>query len=85
MVKKGVVNMNIGDKVKITITEKELNEILKENKDLEEEILECYNKQVGTIVDKFLPGSLFEEMYYCLDIDDNIAWKESELKSIDWE
>ena len=48
MVKKGVVNMNIGDKVKITITEKELNEILKENKDLEEEILECYNKQVGT-------------------------------------
>lgn len=75
----------IGDKVKLIITENELNEILKTNKELENEILECYNKQVGTIVDEFLSGSLFEEMYYCLDIDDNIAWKESELELIDWE
>lgn len=75
----------IGDKVKLIITEEELNEILKNNKELENQILECYNKQVGTIVDKFLPSELIPETYYCLDIDDNIAWKESELELIDWE
>lgn len=77
--------MKIGDKVKLIITEEELNEILKTNKELEESILECYNQQVGTIVDKFLPSELIPETYYCLDIADNVAWKESELKLVNGE
>lgn len=75
--------MKIGDKVKLIITEEELNEILKTNKELKESILECYNQQVGTIVDKFLPSELIPETYYCLDVADNVAWKESELELID--
>lgn len=74
---------SIGDKVKITITEEELNEILKTNKELKESILKCYNQRVGTIVDKFLPSKFIPETYYCLDTNDNVAWKESELELID--
>lgn len=77
--------MKIGDKVKITITEKELNEILKDNKDLENEIMECYNVKIGIIVDKFLPSKFISENYYCLDTNDNVAWKESELKLVNGE
>lgn len=75
--------MKIGDKVKITITEKELNEILKTNKELKNEIMDCYNAGVGIIVDKFLPSKFIPEPYYCLSTNDNIAWKESELELID--
>lgn len=75
--------MKIGDKVKITITEDELNKILKDNKDLENEIMECYNVKIGIIVDKFLPSKFISENYYCLHTNDNIAWKESELELID--
>lgn len=76
--------MKIGDKVKITITEGELNKILKDNKDLENEIMECYNVKIGIIVDKFLPSKFISEnYYYCLDTNDNVAWKESELELID--
>lgn len=75
--------MKIGDKVKITITEGELNKILKDNKDLENEIMDCYNVGVGIIVDKFLPSKFISENYYCLHTNDNIAWKESELELID--
>ena len=75
--------MKIGDKVKITITEGELNKILKDNKDLENEIMECYNVKIGIIVDKFLPSKFILENYYCLDTNDNVAWKESELELID--
>lgn len=77
--------MKIGDKVKLIITEEELNEILKTNKELKESILECYNQQVGTIVDKFLPSELIPETYYCLDISPDVAWKESELKLVNGE
>ena len=75
--------MKIGDKVKITITEGELNKILKDNRDLKNEIMDCYNAGVGKIVDKFLPSKFIPEPYYCLDTNDNIAWKESELELID--
>ena len=75
--------MKIGDKVKITITEGELNKILKDNKDLENEIMECYNVKIGIIVDKFLPSKFISENYYCLHTNDNVAWKESELELID--
>lgn len=75
--------MKIGDKVKITITEDELNKILKDNKDLENEIMECYNVKIGIIVDKFLPSKFISENYYCLHTNDNVAWKESELELID--
>lgn len=75
--------MKIGDKVKITITEGELNKILKDNKELENEIMECYNVKIGIIVDKFLPSKFILENYYCLDTNDNVAWKESELELID--
>ncbi|MFR2570238.1 MAG: hypothetical protein ACLS90_00730 [Clostridia bacterium] len=75
--------MKIGDKVKLIITKEELNEILKTNKELKESILECYNQQVGTIVDKFLPSELIPETYYCLDVNPDVAWKESELELID--
>ena len=75
--------MKIGDKVKITITEGELNKILKDNKDLENEIMECYNIKIGIIVDKFLPSKFISENYYCLDTNDNVVWKESELELID--
>lgn len=75
--------MKIGDKVKITITEGELNKILKDNKDLENEIMECYNVKIGIIVDKFLPSKFISENYYCLDTNDNLVWKESELELID--
>lgn len=74
--------MKIGDKVKITITEGELNKILKDNKELENEIMECYNVKIGIIVDKFLPSKFISENYYCLDTNDNVAWKESELELI---
>lgn len=77
--------MKIGDKVKITITEKELNEILKYNKDLEKQILQCYHQKEGIIVDKFLPSELIPETYYCLDVSPDVAWKESELELIDEE
>lgn len=76
---------SIGDKVKLIITEEELNEILKTNKELKESILKCYNQRVGTIVDKFLPSELIPETYYCLDTNDNVAWKESELKLVNGE
>lgn len=75
--------MKIGDKVKITITEDELNKILKTNKELEKQIMECYNVKIGIIVDKFLPSKFISENYYCLDTNDNVAWKESELELID--
>lgn len=75
--------MKIGDKVKITITESELNKILKDNKDLENEIMECYNVKIGIIVDKFLPSKFISENYYCLHTNDNVVWKESELELID--
>lgn len=75
--------MKIGDKVKITITEGELNKILKDNKDLENEIMKCYNVKIGIIVDKFLPSKFISENYYCLDTNDNVVWKESELELID--
>lgn len=75
--------MKIGDKVKLIITESELNEILKYNKDLEKQIMECYNVKIGIIVDKFLPSKFISENYYCLDTNDNVAWKESELELID--
>ena len=75
--------MKIGDKVKITITEGELNKILKDNKDLENEIMECYNVKIGIIVDKFLPSKFISENYYCLDTNDNVAWKESELELLE--
>lgn len=75
--------MKIGDKVKLIITESELNKILKDNRDLKNEIMDCYNAGVGTIVDKFLPSELIPETYYCLDVADNVAWKESELELID--
>ena len=74
--------MKIGDKVKLIITEEELNEILKTNKELEKQIMECYNVRVGIIVDKFLPSKFISENYYCLDTNDNVAWKESELELI---
>lgn len=74
---------SIGDKVKLIITEEELNEILKTNKELENEIMECYNAEIGIIVDKFLPSKFISENYYCLHTNDNIAWKESELELID--
>lgn len=77
--------MKIGDKVKITITEKELNEILKYNKDLEKQIMECYNVKIGIIVDKFLPSKFISENYYCLDVSPDVAWKESELKLVNGE
>lgn len=75
--------MKIGDKVKLIITEEELNEILKTNKELEKQIMECYNVKTGIIVDKFLPSKFISENYYCLDTNDNVAWKESELELID--
>jgi hypothetical protein len=75
--------MKIGDKVKLIITEEELNEILKTNKELEKQIMECYNVKIGIIVDKFLPSKFISENYYCLDTNDNVAWKESELELID--
>lgn len=77
--------MKIGDKVKLIITEEELNEILKTNKELKNEIMDCYNAGVGIIVDKFLPSKFIPEPYYCLDIADNVAWKESELKLVNGE
>ena len=46
--------------------------------------MKCYNIKIGTIVDKFLPNSIINEPYYCLDIADNIAWKENELKLLNW-
>lgn len=75
--------MKIGDKVKLIITKEELNEILKTNKELEKQIMECYNVKIGIIVDKFLPSKFISENYYCLDTNDNVAWKESELELID--
>lgn len=77
--------MKIGDKVKLIITESELNKILKDNRDLKNEIMDCYNAGVGTIVDKFLPSELIPETYYCLDISPDVAWKESELKLVNGE
>ena len=75
--------MKIGDKVKITITEKELNEILKYNKDLEKQILQCYYQKEGVIVEELLSNKLRKENYYILDTNDDVCWKESELELID--
>lgn len=74
---------SIGDKVKLIITEEELNEILKTNKELKESILKCYHQKEGIIVDKFLPSKFISETYYCLDVNPDVAWKESELELID--
>jgi hypothetical protein len=75
--------MKIGDKVKITITEKELNEILKYNKDLKKQILQCYYQKEGVIVEELLSDKLRKENYYILDTNNDVCWKESELKLID--
>lgn len=75
--------MKIGDKVKITITEKELNEILKYNKDLEKQILQCYHQKEGIIVEELLSDKLRKENYYILDTNNDVCWKESELELID--
>lgn len=75
--------MKIGDKVKITITEKELNEILKYNKDLEKQILQCYYQKEGVIVEELLSDKLRKENYYILDTNNDVCWKESELELID--
>lgn len=77
--------MKIGDKVKLIITEEELNEILKNNNELRDDIMKCYNTKIGTITDKFLPNNIINEPYYCLDIADNVCWKESELKLVNGE
>lgn len=76
---------SIGDEVKLIITEEELNEILKMNGKLEESILKCYNQRVGKIVDEISPDKYRLEPYYCLDIADNVCWKESELKLVNGE
>ena len=76
---------SIGDLVELIITEEELNEILKTNKELKESILKCYNQRVGKITDKFLPSELIPETYYCLDVSPDVAWKESELKLVNGE
>lgn len=75
--------MKIGDKVKITITEKELNEILKYNKDLEKQILQCYYQKEGVIVEELLSDKLRKENYYILDTNNDVCWKESELELMD--
>lgn len=74
--------MKIGDKVKITITEKELNEILKYNKDLEKQILQCYYQKEGVIAEELLSDKLRKENYYILDTNNDVCWKESELELI---
>ena len=74
--------MKIGDKVKLIITEKELNEILKYNGNLKNQILQCYNQKEGVIVEKFLSNKLRKENYYILDINNDVCWKESELELI---
>lgn len=77
--------MKIGDEVKLIITEEELNEILKNNNELRDDIMKCYNAKIGIITDKFLPNNIINEPYYCLDIADNVCWKESELKLVNGE
>ena len=47
--------------------------------------MKCYNTKIGTITDKFLPNNIINEPYYCLDIADNVCWKESELKLVNGE
>lgn len=74
---------SIGDSVEITIDKSQLNEILKNNNELRDDIMKCYNTKIGTITDKFLPNNIINEPYYCLDIADNVCWKESELKLIE--
>lgn len=76
---------SIGDKVEIIIDKSQLNEILKTNNELRDEIMKCYNVKIGTIIDKFLPNNIINEPYYCLDIVENILWKESELKLVNGE
>jgi hypothetical protein len=73
---------SIGDSVEIIINKSQLNEILKTNNELRGEIMKCYNTKIGIIIDKFLPNNIINEPYYCLDIADNVCWKESELKLV---
>ena len=75
--------MKIGDKVKLIITEKELNEILKYNGNLENQILQCYYQKEGVIVEEFLSNKLRKENYYILDINNDVCWKESELELLE--
>ena len=75
--------MKIGDKVKLIITEKELNEILKYNENLENQILQCYYQKEGVIVEELLSDKLRKENYYILDINNDVCWKESELELLE--
>lgn len=74
---------SIGDSVEIIIDKSQLNEILKTNNELRDDIMKCYNTKIGIITDKFLPNNIINENYYCLDIADNVCWKGSELKLIE--
>ena len=75
---------NIGDLVELILSDDEINQIINDNLELEDEIMECFDKQVGTIVEVIKKGSVLINNYYVLDSNRSVAWKESELRLINW-
>ena len=75
---------NVGDMVELVLFTDEINQIINDNLELEDEIMECLDKQVGTIVEVIKSTNLRKENYYVLDSNTNVCWKENELKLLNW-
>ena len=76
--------LNIGDLVELILSDDEINQIINDNLELEDEIMECFDKQVGTIVEVIKSTSPTRDNYYVLDSNTDVCWKEFELKKLNW-
>ena len=75
---------NVGDIVELVLSDNEINQIINDNLELEDAIMECLDKQVGTIVEILKANNLRKDNYYILDSNTNVCWKENELKLLNW-
>ena len=75
---------NVGDIVELVLSDNEINQIINDNPKLENAIMECLDKQVGTIVEILKADNLRKDNYYILDSNTNVCWKENELKLLNW-
>lgn len=75
---------NVGDMVELVLSTDEINQIINDNLELEDAIMECLDKQIGTIVEILKADNLRKDNYYVLDSNTDVCWKENELRLLNW-
>lgn len=79
------MSFKVGDKVKLNIPEKEFVEVLRLNKDIENEIMLCHKAPCMTITEIIDYGGVFGDgLHYSVDVDNGkTAWLEEDLVLIE--